>query len=276
MAQSQEFSSMAFTENKGVRLHWTEQGEGTPVLLVMGHRYSSAMWYPLIPFLAKKHRVISFDNRGTGLSATTRGVSVGDFAADAIAVMDAAGVKKAHVYGVSMGGVIVLELAIRYPDRMTSLILGCTGMLTSEKPRGSRILRLLPYIPVRLLLWLVRNKPHGYGSAAPAHLVAEDLAMLKKDPSTMRGIAAQQAAMVKYIVSADDVKRLSMPVLILHGDEDQAVPFAYGEELARVLPNNRFVKLQGAGHNYLVATGPAALTAALDFLESIDEGRFAP
>jgi 3-oxoadipate enol-lactonase len=91
---------MPFVSNGEARIHWETMGEGTPVLLIMGHLYSSAMWYPALPELARRHRVIYFDNRGTGGSATTAGASLGDFAADALAVLDAAGVEKAHVYGV--------------------------------------------------------------------------------------------------------------------------------------------------------------------------------
>src|ERR1700679_1155666 len=99
--------TMPFADNKGVRLHWEEKGQGTPVLLVMGHRYSSAMWYPMIPALSAEHRVIWFDNRGTGESDSTRKASVQDLADDAFAVMDAAGVERAHLFGVSMGGGVI-------------------------------------------------------------------------------------------------------------------------------------------------------------------------
>ena len=79
---------MAFTSNKGVRIHWDERGQGTPVLLVMGHRYSSAMWYPVIDTLAETHRVIWFDNRGTGETDSAKGFAVSDMADDAFAVLD--------------------------------------------------------------------------------------------------------------------------------------------------------------------------------------------
>jgi 3-oxoadipate enol-lactonase len=111
---------MPFAENKGVRLHWQEQGQGTPVLLVMGHRYSSAMWYPILADLAAEHRVIWFDNRGTGESDTTRRVTVQELADDAVAVMNAAGVQRAHIFGVSMGGGVILELALQHPERVIS------------------------------------------------------------------------------------------------------------------------------------------------------------
>src|ERR1700709_2051123 len=106
---------MPFADSGGVRIHWQEQGSGTPIVLVMGHRYSAAMWYPILPALAAKHRVIWFDNRGTGESDTTRKASLGDLVNDTVAVMDAAGVARAHLFGVSMGGGIVLEFAIRNP-----------------------------------------------------------------------------------------------------------------------------------------------------------------
>src|ERR1700761_923917 len=115
---------MPFTTSNGARLHWGEQGSGTPILLVMGHRFSAKMWYPSIPALAARHRVIWFDNRGTGESDTTAKLSVAQMAADAFAVMDAAGVERAHIYGVSMGGVIVQEMALTAPQRVHSLTVG--------------------------------------------------------------------------------------------------------------------------------------------------------
>ena len=123
---------MPFTTNQGATIHWDQKGEGTPVLLVMGHRYSSRMWYGAIDALAASHQVIWFDNRGTGLTSTTGGVTVEKMALDALAVMDAAGVRSAHVYGVSMGGVINLEMARIAPERIRSLIVGCSGVLSAE------------------------------------------------------------------------------------------------------------------------------------------------
>jgi len=71
---------MPFADNGGVRIHWQEQGSGTPIVLVMGHRYSAAMWYPILPALAAKHRVIWFDNRGTGESAPLKCTALQRFA----------------------------------------------------------------------------------------------------------------------------------------------------------------------------------------------------
>src|ERR1700761_1044899 len=134
---------MPFIERDGVKIHWEAQGEGTPVLLVMGHRYSSALWYPILPALAARHRIIMLDNRGTGRSGASRSVTVEAMADDAVAVMDAAGGDTAHIFGVSMGGILVEDIALRHPGRVRSLIVGCSGMLTADKPRTNAVIRLL-------------------------------------------------------------------------------------------------------------------------------------
>jgi 3-oxoadipate enol-lactonase len=257
--------------NAGVHLHWQQRGSGSAVLLIMGHSYSSRMWYPLIAALAAKHRVISFDNRGTGDSDTTRRVTVQQMAQDALAVMDAAGVDRAHVHGVSMGGVIALELAMQQPSRVRSLVLGCTGILSPEKPRFPAILRLLYYVPA-LLRWLrARDRGDGYGSIAKAENVAADRAILAADRSTIRGRAAQAGAIARYRTTLEAVARLQMPALILHGDEDKTVPHAYGVELASTLPHARLVTIEGASHNYVVAA-PEKSAAILDaFLDGCDQ-----
>jgi 3-oxoadipate enol-lactonase len=133
---------VAFTQNKDVRLHWEEQGSGPPVLLIMGHAFPSDMWYPVIPALAAEHRVIWFDNRGTGRSDAPRQATMADLAGDARAVLDAADVSQAHVYGVSMGGGVALQLAYESPERVVSLILGPSLSTSPETPRSVGITEL--------------------------------------------------------------------------------------------------------------------------------------
>lgn len=262
---------MPFTHSKGARIHWEEEGVGTPVLLVMGHRSSSELWYPVIPALAARHRVIRFDNRGTGQSDTTRGFTIADLADDAAAVLDAAGVERAHVYGVSMGGVVAQEIGLRHPERVSSLVLGCTTMGTADVPRMSPKLHFLYWVPKPLMAWLIGRRGHGYGSAAPAELVAKDQQAIARDVCTPRGGAEQQMAIWKYRVTEEEVhQRLTMPALVLHGDEDTVVPFAWGERLAKALPHSEFVAFHGAGHNYLISSGAAANQAVLGFIDRVE------
>jgi len=239
----------------------------------MGHRFSSALWYPILPALTAQHRVIWFDNRGTGESGATPKVTVSEMAADALAVLDAAGVERAHVFGVSMGGVIALELALQQPRRVTSLIVGCSGVLSADKPRAPAFLRFLYYLPPSALAFLMRSRgaDQGYGSAAAPDRIAADQAVLAKDKLSARGVAAQFAAMGRYSTSAEAVSTLAMPALVLHGDEDALVPHERSVELAETLPDSRLVTLKGAGHNFLVAAGEEASAAVLAFLREVDQ-----
>src|ERR1700686_1005878 len=130
---------MAFVENQGARIYWDEQGQGEPVLLIMGLGYPSAMWYRTRPALASHYRTIALDNRGAGQSDTPPGpYSIRLMASDAAAVLEAAGSESAHVFGVSMGGMIAQEFALQYPQRVLSLILGCTAA------GGSTVVRAEP------------------------------------------------------------------------------------------------------------------------------------
>lgn len=265
---------MPFAENQGVRLHWEASGEGTPVLLIMGHRYTARMWYPILGDLAAKHRVIAFDNRGVGQSDTTSKVSIAELVKDSLAVMDAAGVDQAHVFGVSMGGGIAIEFGLRHPGRVRSLILGCTCILTADKPRAPALLRVLYRWTPWFLNWLMRRRGgnHGYGSAAPADRVAFDQKIIAEEKATIVGVAAQSNAVAAYVNTREAVAGLSMPALVLHGDEDALVPFAWGVELAKTLRNSRFVRFKGAGHNFFIAGGQRANQAVLDFLDDVDRG----
>src|SRR5271155_5414484 len=119
---------MPFAENEGVKIYWEELGEGAPLLLIMGLGWASYLWHRTRPVVAQRYRTITLDNRGVGRSDAPAGpYPIPVMASDAAAVLDAAGVDRAHVYGISMGGMIAQEFALQYPNRVRSLILGCTA-----------------------------------------------------------------------------------------------------------------------------------------------------
>src|SRR5258708_29189118 len=118
---------MAFINNQGAKMYWEEQGEGEPVLLIMGLGYPSDMWYRSRPLLAARYRTIALDNRGVGRSDVPPGpYPIALMASDAAGVLDAGGIESAHVFGVSMGGMIAQKFPMQYPNRVRSLILPCT------------------------------------------------------------------------------------------------------------------------------------------------------
>jgi pimeloyl-ACP methyl ester carboxylesterase len=191
---------------------------------------------------------------------------------DALAVMDAAGVERAHLFGVSMGGVLVMEMYRRRPDRVASMTVGCSGILSAEKPRMPGWARLVYHTPRWLLKRMRRGKKGiaAYGSAARRGAVEADLAVLDTDRYVVAGVLAQAAAVSAYILTREEVAGWTVPALVLHGDEDSTVPIAFGEELAATLPGAQIVRMQGAGHNFLVARRRETLVALSAFIDGVD------
>ena len=119
---------MPHADVAGRRLHYLRRGEGEPLLLIMGMSGNHLHWRePFLSELERDHDVIAFDNRGTGHSdREEEPFSIADMAEDAAGLLEALGIDRAHVVGVSMGGMIAQELASRHPERVRTLVLGCT------------------------------------------------------------------------------------------------------------------------------------------------------
>jgi pimeloyl-ACP methyl ester carboxylesterase len=254
---------------------WEETGDGTPVLLVMGQAFGSAMWFRAVPALAARHRVLTFDNRGIGRSpARPHAFTIGDLAADACAVLDAAGVERAHVYGASMGGLVAQELALSHPDRVRSLVLACTGAPDgTHQPagRGSALRRVLP----RSLVLRTAPRPVVralYGPQPPRDAVREDLRVLART-RTPWWVVEQQARAIAAYESASRVPSLTVPTLVLHGTADRVVPHHHGEALAALVPGARLHLVADAGHNYLTDATDESNDAVLRFLSDVEEDR---
>ena len=109
------------------RIAWERHGAGEPLLLVHGLGYARWGWEPVLPGLAERFDVLLFDNRGIGESDAPPGpYTVAELAGDAVAVLDEAGVERAHVVGTSLGGMVAQELALAHPGRVDRLVLACT------------------------------------------------------------------------------------------------------------------------------------------------------
>lgn len=259
---------MPFATNSGTQIFWTEAGAGEPILLIMGHRWTHEMWYQIAPALSQTHRVIMFDNRGVGQSDKPAGpYTAAQMAGDALAVLDAARVDRAHIYGASMGGQIAQEIALRAPERVVSLILGCTAAGTPDKfpkrqQRGAWPAYWMNPSEARLAR-MVASKI--YGPAATPEGIAADLAVFARQKNDRHGLIAQAHAVFDFD-SLDRVGRITAPTLVIHGDHDKNVPLAWGRELADAIPNARLKVLTGAGHLYMTGRSKEANEAVLSFV----------
>jgi len=194
--------------------------------------------------------------------------------ADALAVLDAAGVEKAHVYGVSMGGGIALEFGVRHPERCRSLILGCTMAKTPDIPPRPKWLISILYRLSPLLKGLASKKfKGGYGDSAPDDVIARDKGMLDKDPFNMTGVIAQSHAIIDYSITPEEVAAVALPTLVLHGTQDMTVPCEAGKTLSEMLPNARLVTFEGIGHNYFVGAGERANAEVDRFIKEVEASR---
>jgi len=242
---------VAYTQNGAVRLWWDEVGSGPPVLLVMGFSYPAEMWHRVWPAMTDDFRVLRFDNRGIGQSDVPKDRwSIAEMADDAIAVLDAAGVQRAHVYGASMGGGIAQEIALRHPERVASLVLACTAARGEPEGKAPRIPWILRIIPPRWVIEL--RSTRSYGADVPKEAMAADQAILKASRRTSRGLIGQAEATMAYR-SKDRVGQITVPTLVIHGDQDKTVPIERGRELAALIPGARLEVIEGAGHNFITS-----------------------
>ena len=259
---------MPYADNSGVKIYWEERGEGDPLLLIMGLGFSLDMWYRTAPVLSKRYRTIIFDNRGVGRSDVPPGpYSIAAMAADAAAVMDSAGVTDAHVFGVSMGGMIAQEFALQYPERTRSLILGCTSHGGPEAVMADVevITTLMARVTMSAEDGIRAMIPFIYDLATPRERVEEDLEILRRALPTVEGYFAQVQAIIAF-ESRSRLSRLKVPTLVVHGESDRLIPPENGRRIARLIDGARLVIIPGASHIFPTDQPEKAHQAILGFL----------
>jgi pimeloyl-ACP methyl ester carboxylesterase len=251
---------MPIAENQGAKLYWDEQGEGEPLLLIIGLGSGARLWERIRPQLAEHFRTIAFDHRGIGRSTGgAENYSIPLMASDAAAVLDAAEVESAHILGTSMGGMVAQEFALNYPFLVNTLILGCTmpgGTNAIRYPRPS----LDGLTPQQIEEAMIAAHYHPATSRA---LIQEDR-VLSGTPD-MEIYQAQVAAIQNW-ECFERLPEITAPTLIVHGEDDRRIPFANAELIASQLENAKVVPLSNAGHVLLTDQPEAFARAVLEFL----------
>jgi len=247
--------------------------DGSPVLLIHGLGVDSRGWALQRGAFGRRHRCIAVDNRGTGLSDAPPGpYDLAVMARDAVAVLDAAGVERAHIVGASMGGVIAQIIGVLHPERVRSLTLACTACHHLEWRRellaewaqvvnehgmpglmddamrwmiGPRVQRRFGVFVNVLARVLIQTRPHAFVAQVDAILAESD---------ELRFALAEVTA----------------PTLVVTGSQDTLTPLGDAEELAELITTSRLFVLRGAAHGLMAEAPNAFNDVVLKFLDEID------
>jgi 3-oxoadipate enol-lactonase len=260
---------MPFVENQGARIYWDEQGHGEPVLLIMGLAYPSQMWYRTRPLLAPRYRTLALDNRGIGRSDVPPGpYPIPLMASDAAAVLDAAGIDSARVFGVSMGGMIAQEFALEYPTRVRSLILGCTaaGGPTAVRAEPEAIQMLMRREKMSPEQAAEASVPFIYDPKTPRERIDEDLAIRRPWFPRPEAYAAQLQGILGW-EAYSRIDQIVAPTLVIHGESDQLVPPGNAKLIAERIPGAKLVMIPHASHLFLTDQTEVSHHAILQFLD---------
>ncbi len=264
------------TAADGTRINYQVTGRrnGPPVLLIQGLGADKHGWDLQRLALAWTHRTIALDNRGAGRSDKPHGTySLEQMAADAIAVLDDAGVDTAHVVGASMGGAIAQVLTLTYPERVRSLTLTCTSCRNHEWRREL------------LAGWGAEAREHGMGAmtSKAARWVIGPRSFRRLMPAVgwlgplaFGRPAHAFAAQVDAILAADDglvdlLGTIEVPTLVVVGNQDILTPRGDSEELAELIPTAELVVISGAAHGLMIEHASTYNRVLLDFLDRAED-----
>jgi 3-oxoadipate enol-lactonase len=257
-----------------ISIYYEIHGKGEPLVLIYGYVGHSGLWFRQIPVLSKKCQIIAFDNRGVGRSDKpdipyTMPMMAGDIAG----LLDIIGIDAAHIFGISMGGMIAQHFALNYTQRVISLILGCTacGGVHMIQPEPESMAALFDFERLRKMTpeEVTRQAmPFCYSQefmAKNPDIIEERVARQLEYPTPGHG-AIRQAGAIMGHDTYELLPRTKSPTLVIAGDNDRLIPVENSRILASRIPGAELVIIKGAGHEFFIEDADEVNKIALDFL----------
>lgn len=267
---------MAELSHQGCRLHYRLSGEGPAVLFIQGVGVQGDGWQPQLDEIATRHRCLTFDNRGLGASQPAGArFSIEQFAADALALLDAAGFESAHVAGHSMGGLIAQHLALTARARVRSLALVCT-FARGRDVTGLTWDMLISGLRTRLGPRRWRRRAFLEMVTAPGSVQPEEIEPLAARMAKLFGhdLADQPPVVMKQLNALgayDATPRLKelagLPTLVVTGKHDRIARPELGRALAGAIPGSGYVEFADAGHALPITHAPRLNRLLLDHFQ---------
>ena len=273
---------MPMASLRNISLHYELQGEGEPLLLIMGYRSSGCMWgEELVALLSGAFQVIVFDNRGTGLSdKPDTAYTLATMADDAAGLLRHLGIARAHVFGVSMGGMIAQELALRHAQQVRRLVLGCTSC-------GGPQARLAS-LAVFAQFLASQNMPHAAAlrqqwpvlvsaafRATPQAVLERLTACALASPTPSHTAYRHMLAMQRFNTYGR-LGQITAPTLVMTGDQDCLVPPANARLLVEKIPGARLHIIAGTGHGFFWEAPAAVCSSLREFCHWRSASSFVP
>ena len=282
VSPGRESREMPTASNGDVELYYETFGASVdPTLLLVNGLGSQCINYDeqwCEKFAALGVRVIRFDNRDIGLSSKLdddASYGLREMAVDALAVLDAAGAERAHVIGLSMGGMIVQRLAIDHADRVLSMT---SGMSRTGEPgfgeSSPEALAVMMRKPAKTREEYVERQIEAhrvYGSKPEwidEQYLRERSARAFDRCHYPAGVVRQMHAVVRDGDRSDALRRLAVPALVIHGDRDTLIDPSGGRRTAELIPGARYVEIEGMGHDYPRAIWDRWVATWADFVQA--------
>ena len=264
---------MPQVKSNGINIYYEEQGSGEPLLLIMGFTVSLIGWHWNIPAFAQNFRTIAFDNRGVGRSDKPDvPYSMAMFADDTVGVLDALGIERAHVFGISMGGMIAQEFTLRYPQRVKTLSLGCTSCggqntVLSQDPDVLNMLGNIASVDVQqaaLIMTKVAVTPWFLQKRIDILLELNQLSA--QHPTPKHGMVRQMEAISGHD-TYERLPQITVPTLVITGKEDGLVPPENSITLSQRIPNADLAILSNASHLFNIELPETTVEMVSGFIQ---------
>jgi pimeloyl-ACP methyl ester carboxylesterase len=241
---------MPFAKSRAAEIYYDVHGEGPPIVLVHGAGGNTVVWWQQIPAFSREHTVVVLDHRCFGRSRCAKADFRPEwFADDLIAVLDAAGIERAALVGMSMGGWTVLPAAVRFPERVTRLVLCGTpgGLVTDAVLRSmAEIGRGASEQPAESLQGAITFSDRFVHERPEMIYLYDQISALNTgfEPSMLSAMAAPAARL-----TPEDLADYSVPTLMIAAEHDRLFPPAVLREVAAHIPSCEWADFPGVGHS---------------------------
>jgi 3-oxoadipate enol-lactonase len=257
-------------EANGQTLYYEIQGEGEPLLCVMGLAADTLSWLPQLPAFAAAHRTVIFDNRDVGQSSMADGAyEISDMAADALALADALELDSFHLLGVSMGGAIAQEMAIAAPERVRTLTLAVSFASGGAWARklgevwAKRVARMTLEERIDELMLLCFSERFFESAEQVAWL--RGMLLQAPHPQSPDAFVRQLDACGRHD-ARPGLRALEVPAHVIGAEYDLLVPVWKSKEIAELIPGAELTVLERAPHGVNVEGAEVFNRAVLDFI----------